>query len=61
MAAQQQPRYAYEDPAALAWGAQLLRTARRRRLARLAAEQAEARDPQGSKAPAAREGDDTDG
>ena len=34
------PRYAYENPADLAWGAQLLRTAHRRRLLRLAAEQA---------------------
>lgn len=49
MTAQQEPRYAYEDPAALAWGAQLLKTARRRRLARLAAE-AQTRDPQCSKA-----------
>lgn len=29
-----QPRYAYENPTDLAWGAQLLRTARRRRLLR---------------------------
>ena len=35
------PRYAYEDPAALAWAAQLLRTAHRRRLLRLAAEAAQ--------------------
>lgn len=33
-----EPRYAYEDPAALAWAAQLLRTAHRRRLLRLATE-----------------------
>jgi hypothetical protein len=43
MTAQPEHRYAYEDPAALAWAAQLLRTARRRRLLRLAAEQAEQR------------------
>jgi hypothetical protein len=38
---QREPRYAYEDPAALAWTAQMFRTARRRRLARKAAERAE--------------------
>jgi len=53
MTAQQEPRYAYEDPAALAWGAQLLRTARRRRLLRLAVEAA---DPQDSKGSAVSEG-----
>jgi hypothetical protein len=37
---QAQPRYAYEDPAALAWTAQMFRTARRRRLLREAAEAA---------------------
>ena len=42
MTAPREPRYAYEDPAALAWTAQMFRTAHRRRLLRLAAEQAEA-------------------
>lgn len=40
MTAQREPRYAYEDPAALAWTAQMFRTARRRRLLREAAEAA---------------------
>ena len=35
----QPPRFAYENPSDLAWAAQLLRTARRRRLLRLAAEE----------------------
>lgn len=39
-----EPRYAYEDPADLAWGAALLREGRRRRLARLAREEAERAD-----------------
>jgi hypothetical protein len=50
----QEPRYAYEDPAALAWTAQMFRTARRRRLLRLAAEAA---DPQCAKAPTTQEAD----
>lgn len=55
MTAQQEPRYAYEDPAALAWTAQMFRGARRRRLARLAAE-AQTRDPQRSKGSETRKG-----
>jgi hypothetical protein len=34
-------RFAYQDPAALAWTAQMFRTAHRRRIARLAAEEAQ--------------------
>ncbi len=41
MSAPQEARYAYQDPAALAWTAQMFRTAHRRRIARLAAEQAQ--------------------
>jgi hypothetical protein len=56
MTAQLEPRYAYEDPAALAWTAQMFREARRRRLARLAAQ---ATDTQCSKGSAT--GGDVDG
>jgi len=51
--AAREPQFAFEDPAALAWTAQMFRTARRRRLLRLAAEAA---DPQHSKGSAASEG-----
>jgi hypothetical protein len=47
----QEPQYAYQDPAALAWTAQLLRTARRRRIARLAAEEAAEQAEQQQSAP----------
>lgn len=45
MTGRAEPRYAYQDPAALAWTAQMFRTARRRRLAAEAAE-AQTSDPQ---------------
>jgi hypothetical protein len=40
MTDQREPKYAYEDPAALAWGAQMVREWGKRKRLRLAAEEA---------------------